>query len=481
MGLQTVALYLAVAVTHILLIQMIQKVLIANRGEIALRIVRACRELGVATLAVYSEADEQSLHVQLADEAICIGPAASSESYLKADRLISAAEIADVDAIHPGFGFLSENAEFAEQCESCNIKFIGPKSSTIRDMGDKARAKAVAKSAKAPVVPGSDGPVDDDKEALEFAKSIGFPVIIKAVAGGGGKGMRLAHNAVAFQKEFETARHEADKAFNNNSVYIEKFIEDPRHIEIQILADEHGKILHLGERDCSVQRRYQKLIEEAPSPFVDNRMRDRMGKAAIRIAQECGYQNAGTVEFLVDKNGDFYFIEMNTRIQVEHGVTEECTGIDLVKRQIQIASGEKLDLDQRDIRWQRHVIECRINAEDPGRNFSPCPGTIGLYYQPGGPGVRVDTHVYSGYVVPPHYDSMIAKLIVSGPTREKAIKRMDRALSEYLIGGIRTSIAFSSAIMKDPQFQSGDVTTSYIKEFLARTPKERYLPGGGIS
>ncbi|WP_309399372.1 acetyl-CoA carboxylase biotin carboxylase subunit [Cerasicoccus maritimus] len=451
---------------------MIQKILIANRGEIALRIVRACRELNIRTLAVYSEADEQSLHVQLADEAICIGPAPSSESYLKADRIISAAEIADVDAIHPGFGFLSENAEFAEQCESCNIKFIGPKSETIRLMGDKAMAKEVAKRAKAPTIPGSDGPVSSEVEAVKIAKEIGFPVIIKAVAGGGGKGMRLAHNAMAFAKEFNTARQEAEKAFGNGDVYIEKYIEEPRHIEFQILADEHGKVLHLGERDCSVQRRYQKLIEEAPSPYLDDKLRAKMGAAAVRIAEECGYQNAGTVEFLVDKNGDFYFIEMNARIQVEHGVTEEVTGLDLVKRQIRIASGEKLELEQKDIKILRHCIECRINAEDPTRNFAPCPGEVKFYYTPGGHGVRIDSHVYQGYHVPPHYDSMVAKLMVYGRTREVAMDRMYRALNEYMIRGIRTTIPFCAAVMKDPVFRSGDVTTKYIEEFLSRTPRD---------
>lgn len=454
---------------------MIQKLLIANRGEIALRIVRACRELGVRTLAVYSEADEQSLHVQLADEAICIGPAPSSESYLKADRMISAAEIADVDAIHPGFGFLSENADFAEQCESCNIKFVGPSASTIRLMGDKAMAKEIAKRANAPTIPGSDGPVADEKDAVKIAKEIGFPVIIKAVAGGGGKGMRLAHNAMAFAKEFNTARIEAEKAFGNGDVYIEKYIEEPRHIEFQILADEYGKVLHLGERDCSVQRRYQKLVEESPSPFLDEALRAKMGEAAVRIARECDYQNAGTVEFLVDKNGDFYFIEMNARIQVEHGVTEEVTGLDLVKRQIRIASGEALELEQDDIKLRRHCIECRINAEDPGRNFAPCPGEVTFYYTPGGHGVRVDSHVYQGYVVPPHYDSMVAKLMAFGPTREIAMDRMYRALNEYLIRGIRTSIPFCAAIMKDPTFRSGQVTTKYIEDFLARTPKDAFL------
>lgn len=456
---------------------MIQKVLIANRGEIALRIVRACRELGVKTLAVYSEVDEQSLHVQLADEAICIGAAPSIESYLKADRIISAAEIADVDAIHPGFGFLSENPEFAEQCETCNIKFIGPTSSTIRLMGDKAMAKAVAKRARAPIIPGSDGPVSSEGEAVKIAKQIGFPVIIKAVAGGGGKGMRLAHNAVAFARELEMARSEAEKAFGNGDVYIEKYIEEPRHIEFQILADEHGKILHLGERDCSVQRRYQKVVEEAPSPFVDEKLRTKMGRAAVRIAEACEYQNAGTVEFLVDKNGDFYFIEMNTRIQVEHGVTEEVTDLDLVKRQIRIASGEKLDLEQKDIRILRHAIECRINAEDPARNFAPCPGKIDLYYPPGGHGVRIDSHIYGGYEVPPHYDSMISKVITHGRTREIAMDRMYRALSEYLIRGIRTSTPFCAAIMKDPVFRNGGATTKFVEDFLARSPKDLFTPG----
>ncbi len=453
---------------------MIQKLLIANRGEIALRIVRACRELGVKTLAVYSEADEQSLHVQLADEAICIGPAASSQSYLKADRIISAAEVADVDAIHPGYGFLSENADFAEQCESCNIKFVGPRSETIRQMGDKAMAKEVARKSKAPVIPGSEGAITSEAEALKIAKSIGFPVIIKAVAGGGGKGMRLAHNAVAFSREFEMARIEAEKAFGNGSVYVEKFIEDPRHIEFQLMADGHGKIVHLGERDCSVQRRYQKLIEEAPSPFLDKKLRDKMGKAAIRIAERCGYQGAGTIEFLVDKHGDFYFIEMNTRIQVEHGVTEEVTGLDLVKQQILVAGGEHMPWEQKDIQFTRHAIECRINAEDPARNFAPCPGTIDLYYPPGGHGVRIDSHIYGGYTVPSHYDSMVSKLITYAQTREMAIDRMYRALNEYLIRGIKTSIPFCAAIMKDPVFRSGAATTRYIEDFMARTPKDLF-------
>lgn len=450
---------------------MIKKVLIANRGEIALRIVRACRELGIKTLAVYSEADEQSLHVQLADEAICIGPAVSSESYLKANRLIAAAEIGNVDAIHPGYGFLAEKADFAEQCEAANIKFIGPGSGVIRSMGDKAEARKLAKECGLPTVPGSDGPIEDPAQALEVAKEIGFPVIIKAVAGGGGKGMRVAHNAPSFQKELVTACSEAEKAFGSGAVYIEKYIEAPRHIEFQVLADEHGNVIHLGERDCSVQRRHQKLIEEAPSPFLTDSLRKEMGEASVRLAKACKYANAGTIEFLVDAQGNFYFIEMNTRIQVEHPVTEEVTGIDLVLQQLLIASGEKLKLKQKNVQLLRHAIECRINAEDPTRNFAPCPGGIDLYYAPGGHGVRVDSHVYGGYHIPPHYDSMIGKLITFGRTRDLALNRMSRALSEYLIRGIKTTIPFSQAIVNDPLFRDGKATTRYVEDFLNRTPK----------
>jgi len=453
---------------------MFQKILIANRGEIALRIVRACRELGIKTIAVYSEADEQSLHVQMADEAICIGPAASKESYLRPDRIISAAEISDVDAIHPGYGFLAENATFAEMCEKANIKFIGPRASAINLMGDKSKAKEAARRAKVPVVPGSDGPVENEKEAIAIAQKIGFPVIIKAVAGGGGKGMRLAHNAMSCAREFDTARHEAEKAFGNGQVYIEKFIEDPRHIEFQILADQHGKVLHLGERDCSVQRRYQKLIEESPSPFLTPGLRAAMGKTSVRLAESVGYQNAGTIEYLVDRHGDYYFMEMNTRIQVEHGVTEEVLDRDLVKRQIRIAMGEKLELEQKHIIFTRHAIECRVNAEDPARNFAPCPGEIGLYYPPGGHGVRVDSHCYSGYRISPHYDSMIGKVITFARTRELAIDRMYRALSEYIVRGIATTIPFSAAVMRDPIFRQGRATTRYVEEFMNRVPKDLY-------
>jgi acetyl-CoA carboxylase biotin carboxylase subunit len=431
--------------------------------------------MGIKTLAVYSEADVQSLHVQLADEAICIGQAKSSDSYLRADRIISAAEIGDVDAIHPGYGFLSENAKFAEQCESCNIKFIGPKSKSIKIMGDKAVARDTVAKAGVPTVPGSPGPVASESEAMKAGRSIGYPVIIKAVAGGGGRGMRIAHNDVSFAKEFHVARAEAEKAFGNGAVYLEKYIEQPRHIEFQILGDSHGKIIHLGERDCSVQRRHQKLIEESPSPFLTADLRKKIGKAAIRAAEAAEYENAGTIEFLVDPKGRFYFIEMNTRIQVEHPVTEEVTGIDLIKQQIRIANGEKLGFDQGDIKWEKHAIECRINAEDPARNFAPSPGTIGLYYSPGGPGVRVDSHIYSGYTIPPYYDSMIGKLICSGKSRKEALERTYRALSEYLIRGIKTTIPLHKAIMADPVFIEGKATTSYMEEFLGRTTPDLFL------
>ena len=453
---------------------MLKKVLIANRGEIALRIVRACNELGIKTLAVYSEADEQSLHVQLADEAICIGPAAGNLSYLKADRIIAAAEIADVDAIHPGYGFLAENADFAEQCAQCNIKFIGPGKEAIVNFGDKAKARDMAIQAKVPVIPGSDGTVDNEKEALRVAKKIGYPVIIKAVAGGGGKGMRTARNAVAFAKEYNNARNEAEKAFGNGAVYLERFLEAPRHIEIQLLGDQHGNVIHLGERDCSVQRRHQKVIEEAPSPFISDDTRKKMGRDAVKLAKSVKYEGAGTVEFLVDGNGDYFFIEMNTRIQVEHGVTEEVTGVDLVKEQLLIASGQKLSYQQKDIKITMHCIECRVCAEDPSRNFAPCPGEITLYYSPGGHGVRIDSHCYSGYTIPPYYDSMIAKVMTYGRTRELALDRMDRALGEYLIRGIKTNIPFSRAIIRDPHFREGKYTTKFIEEFLERVPKDIY-------
>ncbi|MBC2606334.1 acetyl-CoA carboxylase biotin carboxylase subunit [Pelagicoccus albus] len=448
-----------------------QKVLIANRGEIALRIVRACRELGIKSLAVYSEADIESLHVQLADEAICIGKAPGSESYLKADRILSAAEIADVDAIHPGYGFLSENADFAEQCESCNIKFIGPSSESIRKMGDKAIAKDTVKAAGVPVVEGSDGILESEEEAVDTAQRIGYPVIIKAVAGGGGRGMRVAHNDVSLRKEFYVASSEAEKAFGNGAVYVEKYIQNPRHIEFQVLADRHGKVLHLGERDCSVQRRHQKLIEEAPSPFLTPELRKKMGDSAVKATRAANYEGAGTIEFLVDEDGSYYFLEMNTRIQVEHPVTEEVTGIDLIKQQLLIAQGEAITFNQEDITFEKHAIECRINAEDPSNNFMPSPGCIDLYYAPGGHGVRVDSHAYGGYIIPPYYDSMIGKLITYGATREVAIQRMYRALDEYLIRGIKTTIPLQKAIISHPDFRDGKATTKFMEDFMAHKPK----------
>ena len=448
-----------------------QKVLIANRGEIALRIVRACRELGIKTLAVYSEADLESLHVQLADEAICIGGPQSANSYLRADRIISAAEIADVDAIHPGYGFLAENADFAEQCASCNIKFIGPSAESIRMMGDKAIAKETVKKVGVPVCGGSNGTVGTEDEAVQIATEVGYPVMIKAVAGGGGKGLRIAHNDTSLRKEFILARSEAEKAFGNGEVLIEKYIENPRHIEFQVLADQQGNVVHLGERDCSIQRRHQKLIEEAPSPFVNDDLRKRMGDAAVAATKAANYEGAGTIEFLVDPESNFYFLEMNTRIQVEHPVTEEVTGIDLIKQQIQIARGEPLAFKQEEVQYNYHAIECRINAEDPAHNFTPSPGCIDLYYAPGGHGVRVDSHAYGGYIIPPYYDSMIGKLITYGRSREVAIERMYRALSEYLIRGIHTTIPLQKAIISDARFQAGEATTAFMEEFMEHPPK----------
>jgi acetyl-CoA carboxylase biotin carboxylase subunit len=445
---------------------MFKKVLIANRGEIALRVIRACKELGVHTLAVYSEADVDSLHVQLADEAICIGPPESSQSYLKIDRIISAAEIGDVDAIHPGYGFLSENAHFADVCTSCNIKFIGPTACAIRAMGDKNTARDTAKRAGMPVTPGSDGIVETEKDAIKVARKIGYPVMIKATAGGGGRGMRPAHNDGSLVQGFHAARAEAEKAFGNPGVYIEKLIENPHHIEFQIMADSHGGVVHLGERDCSLQRRNQKIIEETPSPIMTDEIRKEMGKASVKLAQTVGYQNVGTMEFLVDEKGKFYFMEMNTRIQVEHCVTEEVYGCDLVKEQIKIAAGEPLSQNIAEARIRQHAIECRINAEDPFNGFQPCPGKIELYYAPGGRGIRIDSHAYAGYTVPSHYDSMIAKVIGMGTTREHAIARMSRALSEYMITGIKTTIPFQEAIMRDPDFVRGKYNTSFVAKII---------------
>jgi acetyl-CoA carboxylase, biotin carboxylase subunit len=440
------------------------KVLIANRGEIALRIIRACKELGLPTVAVYSEADIDSLHVQLADEAICIGRPPSSESYLKIDRIMSAAEISDVDAIHPGYGFLAENAHFADVCASCNIKFIGPSPDAIRLMGDKNAAREQAIKAGVPVAPGSDGPVETEKEALKVAKHIGYPLMIKAIAGGGGRGMRAAHNDGSLAHGFYAARGEAEKAFGNGGVYIEKLIDRPHHIEFQIIGDSHGRVVHLGERDCSIQRRHQKIVEECPSPFIDAKLRRVMGDCSVKLAQLVGYENAGTIEYLVDRPGNFYFMEMNTRIQVEHPVTEEAYGCDLVKEQILIAAGEHLSEHIASARPHSHAIECRINAEDPANNFRPSPGMIDLYYAPGGRGVRVDSHVYSRYTIPSHYDSMIAKLICMGSSRESAINRMTRALSEYLISGIKTTIPFQATIMQNQDFIRGDFDTSFVEK-----------------
>ena len=454
---------------------MFEKVLVANRGEIAVRIIRACKELNIRTVAVYSEADANSMHVQLADEAICIGKAASSESYLRIDRLISAAEIADVDAIHPGYGFLSENAHFADVCESCNIRFIGPNSRAMNALEDKAVSRTLAKKAGVPIPPGSDGVVENEKDALVVAKKIGYPVIIKAVAGGGGRGMRIAHNDISLVKGYHTARTEADKAFGNSGVYIEKFIENPHHVEFQVIGDNKGHIIHLGERDCSIQRRNQKVVEETPSPLIDNKfkkLRDKMGKDAVRICELAHYTNAGTVEFIVDNNGQYYFLEVNKRIQVEHPITEEITGIDLVRYQIMIAMGEPLRHSQRDITFKGHAIECRINAEDPFDDFRPCPGRIEMYYSPGGRGVRVDSHAYAGYTIPPNYDSMIGKLITFGKDRREAMDKMSRALSEYMITGIKTTISFQQAILQDPNFRRGVYSTNFIDQLLSGARRE---------
>tara|TARA_X000001036_G_scaffold304870_1_gene283800 strand:+ start:310 stop:1686 length:1377 start_codon:yes stop_codon:yes gene_type:complete len=448
---------------------MFEKILVANRGEIAVRIIRACRELDIRTVAVYSEADANSMHVQMADEAICIGPSPSNESYLKRDRLIGAAEIADVDAIHPGYGFLSEDARFAEVCESCNITFIGPGAQVMNTFGDKQTSRELATRAGVPVPPGSDGMVEDEDTARRVAKEIGYPVMIKAVAGGGGRGMRVAHNEVSLLKGFHTARTEAEKAFGNGGVYIEKFIENPRHIEYQILGDTKGNIIHLGERDCSIQRRNQKLIEETPSPLMAELpdLRQEMGEAALRIAYESNYVNAGTVEFVTDDKGNYYFLEVNKRIQVEHPITEEVTGVDLVKAQIAVALGEPLRISQEEVSFTGHAIECRINAENPYADFAPSPGRVEMYYAPGGKGVRLDSHVYAGYTVPPHYDSMVAKLITVGKDRREAIARMSRALSEYMITGIKTTIPFELAVMRDPNFRRGVYATNFIENMLA--------------
>jgi len=447
-----------------------KKVLIANRGEIALRIIRVCKQLGIKTVAVYSQADRDSLHVRFADEAVCIGPPPGRESYLKIPRIIAAAEITGADAIHPGYGFLAENAGFAEICTTSGIKFIGPTPAMISAMGDKAVAKETMRKAGVPVVPGSESVVGSAGEAREIARSISYPVIIKASAGGGGRGMRIVREEAEVENAYATARHEAEQGFNNPDVYIEKFIEQPRHVEVQVFGDEHGNVIHFGERDCSVQRRHQKLIEESPSPVVDDALRTKMGDAAIKGCKAVNYVNAGTVEFLVDRDQNFYFMEMNTRIQVEHPVTEQVTGHDLIKLQLRIAAGERLP--RRKIMQRGHAIECRINAEDPAHDFRPSPGKITDFHMPGGFGVRVDTHAYAGYAVPPYYDSLTAKLIVYAQTREGAINKMAGALEEFVIEGIKTTIPFHRQVMQNEKFRSGRFDTSFLDTFIYGAPGE---------
>jgi len=449
---------------------MFTKVLIANRGEIALRVIRACRELGLLTVAVYSEADRESLHVRFADDDVCIGPAPARQSYLNIARLIAAAEITGADAIHPGYGFLAENPEFAQICKASNITFIGPLAEQIRAMGDKASARRLAAEAGVPTVPGSEGILETPETALGVAEEIGFPVVIKATAGGGGKGMRIARDADQFSQMFSLAQNEALAAFGNGAVYVEKFLDRPRHVEIQVLGDTHGRIIHLGERDCSIQRRHQKLVEESPSPALNSELRHIMGDAAVRLASAIGYLGAGTLEFLLDQSGQFYFMEMNTRIQVEHPVTEMVTGFDLVKEQIRIAAGEALSLPAELNGLRGHAIECRVNAEDPARNFQPCPGQITAYHPPGGPGVRVDTHVYAGYTVPPYYDSLLAKVIVHGRDREEALARMGQALDSFILEGVTTTIPFLSRLIRHPDFVAGTVDTRFLERETLSEP-----------
>ncbi|MBU6382871.1 MAG: acetyl-CoA carboxylase biotin carboxylase subunit [Verrucomicrobia bacterium] len=444
-----------------------QKVLIANRGEIAVRIIRACHDLGLATVAVYSEADSEAMHVHMADEAICIGEPPSTKSYLKVANLIAACEITHADAVHPGYGFLSENANFASICESCGLTFIGPSSRAIAALGDKAQAKATAKKVKCPVIPGSDGVVPNVDAGLKEARKFGFPIFIKAVAGGGGKGIRIAFSEEDFVKKFMAARAEAEVSFNNPDVYLEKMIVNPRHVEVQVMGDQHGNYVYLGERDCTIQRRRQKLIEEAPSPKIDDSLRRKMGEAAVSIVKAAGYYSVGTVEFLLDEQGQFYFMEVNTRIQVEHTITEELTGIDLVQYQLRIARGEKLNVKQKDIEFKGHVFEFRINAEHPAQGFAPSPGLLEHYIPPGGPHVRIDSACYGGYRIPPNYDSMIAKLIVKGRTREEAIRHAKRALREFHIAGVHTTIPFHQYMLEDKRFLTNEYTISYIDNLLA--------------
>ena len=446
---------------------MVNKILIANRGEIAVRIIRACKEMNIKTVAVYSEVDKDAMHIKLADEAICIGPANSSKSYLNFKNIIEAANITGADAIHPGFGFLSENSQFAKICEESNIKFIGPNYRVIELMGNKSNAKELMKNAGVPVIPGSDGSVKGLKDAIKIANEIGYPVMLKAAAGGGGKGIRIVNIPEELESNYNIVKQEAKLSFNDDEIYIEKFIKNPRHVEIQILADEHGNVIHLGERDCSIQRRNQKVIEETPSTAIDDKLRNKMGEAAIKAVKASGYTSCGTIEFLVDSDKNFYFMEMNTRIQVEHPITEERTGIDIVKAQIRISAGEPLKIKQKDVKFNGYSIECRINAENPAKNFRPCPGTITGVILPGGNGVRVDTAIYSGYTIPSNYDSMIAKIITHGDTRNEAISKMKRALEETVIEGVDTNIDFLFKIIKNPNFIRGNFDTSFIeKEIL---------------
>jgi len=445
---------------------MFTKILIANRGEIALRIIRACREMGIQTVAVFSEADRGAAYLSLADESICIGEAPSAQSYLKIPQIISAAEVSDAEAIHPGYGFLAENAHFAEVCRASKVEFIGPPVSAMAAVGDKVACKKLAKKARVPTVPGSEGAVEDERQALRIANDIGYPIIIKAAAGGGGKGMRVVHTDASLRAALRQAQAEAEAAFKDSTVYLEKYVEYGRHVEVQILADHHGNAVHLWERDCSMQRRHQKLVEESPSPLLRQEVREKLCESAVRLVKAAGYANAGTVEFLVDKEQNFYLLEVNARIQVEHPVTEQVTGIDLVKQQIRIAAGEGLPFRQKDIPQLGHAIECRINAEDPGRSFAPSPGTIEELRTPGGPGVRLDSHVYAGYRIPPNYDSMIGKLIVHRPTRTEAIATMRRALTEFHIAPIHTTIPLHLQIMDNEHFRSGDVDTGFVERQL---------------
>ena len=451
---------------------MFEKILIANRGEIAVRIIRACREMGIKTVAVYSEADRDSLHTLLADEAICIGPAPAGQSYLNMERILSATVAMKAEAIHPGFGFLSENARFAELCEKCNIAFIGPSADIINRMGNKSEARKTMIEAGIPVVPGSKEPVYTVEEALEMAKTIGFPVMIKASSGGGGKGMRVSWGEDDFAMNFESAQLESIKGFSDNTMYLERYVEKPRHVEFQIMADKYGNVVHLGERDCSIQRRHQKVLEESPSVAISDELRRKMGETAVRAAKAVGYENAGTIEFLLDKNRNFYFMEMNTRIQVEHPVTELVTDLDLIKEQIRVASGERLSVSQKDIHVSGHAIECRINAENPERNFMPCPGTITNIHVPGGNGVRVDTHIYNDYKVPANYDSMLMKLIVHGRDRAEAIAKMRSALGELIIEGIDTNLDFQYEILSHEAYQKGDTDTHFIPTYFPQYCKE---------